>query len=995
MQKPVQNTYGHVPKRPNRLLHWLFLVCLIGSSWLSILPGVQAQTTNPPLEIDLSSVTEVPAEFHAALRQALLQDPVALAQQNVTVSAWRTTDGWFYAVIVPTRIIGAGWDDVEAKDIIDIIGYADPQGGWLAFTSNQPQFAETLAQAPSDFVSAPAPIEPGVANTMNYLFPWAAPQRWYKTQGWHSGNALDFQPVVRTDPGTHFAVLASERGRLETICNDGVQINARIVHPNGATTIYVHLSAQHYRRDLVGQEVVQGQYLGLIYVNGSVGNSYSTACGWGTGAHLHFVLPARNLALNGLAAETISAAAFATQYQSSNQRRDVARYQAEFVGQSFGNRMTTGSTQQVSITVRNTGTATWDSGTRLAPSPRDVASPFYDPATWRAPARITSAGTVPPGSNATFNFTLRAPSTPGQYVIRFSLLQEGVTWFNQPADGAIFFPIEVVAPAPVPPAAPDSLRFVSRTPASITINWRDNATNETSYRVYRWDGALRNWRLVGTLPPNSTSFTNTGLTYRYGYSYLIAAVNAAGERRSANFVTGFIAVAPNDANNDGYSDLFWRNRSSGLNVVHMMRGGSLFAREAISTLSNQSWQIVGSGDFNGDGHADLLWRNALTGSNAINFIRNGVRQSTSTIGTVADQQWRVQAVADVNNDGFADILWRHSITGANSLHLMRGAQRLQSIPLRTVSDRNWRIMGVGDFNADGFADILWRHATTGANAIHFTDGTKVTASLATRTVADSNWRIVGVGDFNGDGRSDILWRHARTGQNVIYFMSGSSVINSTQIHVISDMNWRVVGIGDYNRDGFADILWRNRTTGANTIHFIRRTQLLQSARIQTVSDLRWLVVGTGSNVSTSVGPISPLGAAPNASATPTIFLDADEAEAFPWLDDGSVSDPLRIEWSEAADDTVLVMANEPDLAVMEWTEPADHTLMTFAPETELTLMAITDSTETIGPAGEALSDPIISTELLPVPTMADLPSDLLPGSSSDQPWRIALPLVLR
>ncbi len=104
------------------------------------------------------------------------------------------------------------------------------------------------------------------------------------------------------------------------------------------------------------------------------------------------------------------------------------------------------SRKPATVQIRNTGTATWDANTRLAPMPQDQASPFYDPATWISAGRIVSAGTVAPGQIGSFNFHLRAPNEPGTYRINFAVVQEGVTWFSQPAPNLIWFEI-IVTPA--------------------------------------------------------------------------------------------------------------------------------------------------------------------------------------------------------------------------------------------------------------------------------------------------------------------------------------------------------------------------------------------------------------------------------------------------------------------------------------------------------------------------------------------------------------------
>lgn len=116
-------------------------------------------------------------------------------------------------------------------------------------------------------------------------------------------------------------------------------------------------------------------------------------------------------------------------------------YGATFVEQSFplavtALEMTAGETIGAFITLKNTGTAPWDSNTRLGTTePRDRASPFAD-SSWLSPNRPAAVtGTVAPGESFKFSFNLRAPSEPGTYHEHFGVLQEGVTWFSDAGQG--------------------------------------------------------------------------------------------------------------------------------------------------------------------------------------------------------------------------------------------------------------------------------------------------------------------------------------------------------------------------------------------------------------------------------------------------------------------------------------------------------------------------------------------------------------------------------
>ena len=141
-----------------------------------------------------------------------------------------------------------------------------------------------------------------------------------------------------------------------------------------------------------------------------------------------------------------------------------APYAAQYVSQSWPlastpMQMVAGETVAASITLKNTGSKTWDSNTKLGTTqPRDRTSPFAD-GTWLAPNRATHVtGTVPPGGTFKFSFNFHAPAKAGTYHEYFDLVQEGVAWFSDPGQGGppdnqIEAQI-IVSPAP-PENAPD------------------------------------------------------------------------------------------------------------------------------------------------------------------------------------------------------------------------------------------------------------------------------------------------------------------------------------------------------------------------------------------------------------------------------------------------------------------------------------------------------------------------------------------------------------
>lgn len=130
-------------------------------------------------------------------------------------------------------------------------------------------------------------------------------------------------------------------------------------------------------------------------------------------------------------------------------------------------------------------------------------------------------------------------------------------------------------PNTVPPAfiiPPSNLNFTnaltSGTPAasSLTVNWNDNATNETNYVLERSPNGTA-FTVIATLPANSTSYNETGLTPNTQYYYRIKAVNATESSvytANATITTPPVPSAPTQTSNP--------NPSNGNNNIQLDNG---------------------------------------------------------------------------------------------------------------------------------------------------------------------------------------------------------------------------------------------------------------------------------------------------------------------------------------------------------------------------------------------------------------------------------------
>jgi hypothetical protein len=303
----------------------------------------------------------------------------------------------------------------------------------------------------------------------------------------------------------------------------------------------------------------------------------------------------------------------------------------------------------------------------------------------------------------------------------------------------------------------------------------------------------------------------------------------------ANFRTSKVQSAGipfrGDFNGDGKSDLFWRNTTTGANIIWL--SGNASTQQSAATVSDTAWSVEGVGDFNGDGRSDIFWRNTSTGSNVIWYSGNA--GTYRTVATVPGAEWGVVGTGDFNGDGQSDLLWRNGITGGNLI--WRSANPSTQQHISNVPDASWIVAAVGDFDGDHKSDIFWRNTVTGSDTIWRSANSSTTRYAS--PVTDTAWVVAGAGDFNADGRADILWRHSTTGQDIVW--DSGNAATSRSITSVTDTSWNVVGFGDFDGDHKADFFWRNAASGSNVIW--RAGNSANWMSVPGVTNLQWVVAG--------------------------------------------------------------------------------------------------------------------------------------------------------
>jgi len=122
---------------------------------------------------------------------------------------------------------------------------------------------------------------------------------------------------------------------------------------------------------------------------------------------------------------------------------------------------------------------------------------------------------------------------------------------------------------------PTNLNFTNAvttgTPAasSFTVNWNDNAANETNYVLERSNDGT-NFTVIATLPANTTSYNETGLTPNTQYYYRVKAINTTESSvytSNATITTPPVPSAPTKTTNP--------TPANGNNYVELSTGNTL------------------------------------------------------------------------------------------------------------------------------------------------------------------------------------------------------------------------------------------------------------------------------------------------------------------------------------------------------------------------------------------------------------------------------------
>lgn len=179
---------------------------------------------------------------------------------------------------------------------------------------------------------------------------------------------------------------------------------------------------------------------------------------------------------------------------------------------------------------------------------------------------VTITDTVT-NKSATQNYTINIPTTVGNTTAYvgftggtggLTATQDILTWTFSPN-------------ATTSPNAPSGLGAVPASATSISLNWTNNASNQTGFHLDRaTDAGFTQNLITQNLPasPNSFTDTATGLAPGSTFYYRLRAYNSAGDSANSNVVSVTIPLAPPKATNQRVTnvtttevDLSWQDNA--------------------------------------------------------------------------------------------------------------------------------------------------------------------------------------------------------------------------------------------------------------------------------------------------------------------------------------------------------------------------------------------------------------------------------------------------
>jgi hypothetical protein len=466
---------------------------------------------------------------------------------------------------------------------------------------------------------------------------------------------------------------------------------------------------------------------------------------------------------------------------------------------------------RVEITMKNTGTTTWNRNThklRIAnPADNSIWNPNVSP-------YPNGVNTVAPGASVTFDFmTKHIAVNATQLNFQWQMKLEGGAFFGEPT------PIrEVCGECAFHPSGPvDIASFVSQTvPTFMFVGQASNVSiTMNNSGTMTWTAAS-GYKLGSQIPQNNTFWGTTRVALpgtvapdaNATFNFPVTAPSMVGDYTfhwqmvqdggigyfgyvtppTTVLVTSKAALGYLDYDNNVTADLVYYKSSVDTNnwVVDTNLDGSV--NNYFSFGVSQNCNPVPA-DYNGDGQADLAYT-TTTGNNwAIDYNRDGTADLSIACGTSTD----IPVPQDYNGDTQTDIALFRPSTGQWFIDTNRDGTADNTLTFGTSGD----IPYPADYNGDAKADVAVFRPSTGQWFIDTNQDGTVDINIGFGTSGDLPQAM----DYNKDGKADIAVFRPSGGEWFIDTNQDGNVDISATFGISGD----IPIAGDYNGDHQTDI----------------------------------------------------------------------------------------------------------------------------------------------------------------------------------------------
>jgi len=234
---------------------------------------------------------------------------------------------------------------------------------------------------------------------------------------------------------------------------------------------------------------------------------------------------------------------------------------------------------QVTVTMTNTGTRPWRSGSYTLNS---LAG-----ASWGI-TRVSWPQDIQPGHDVSFQFGIRAPSTEGFYNFQWQMQNDVGQWFGSPS---VNVAVQVIPQGPLPPR---DLRVTAMSRREVDLRWTPRSTDQNGFYLARRVGDFGAWLPLDNVGARVTTYPDRTVSPGTTYSYRVRAFYSDGRRSPNSNEARATTLAPPPT--DGHAALGYdaqTNRITTAGFVYDAAGNQTRTLRADGTWQRYQYDAAG------------------------------------------------------------------------------------------------------------------------------------------------------------------------------------------------------------------------------------------------------------------------------------------------------------------------------------------------------------------------------------------------------------------